>query len=54
MGVNGQFSQNGNSIEIDIFGGASSSNSTAKTAIKIFYGNGNISSGVFSLYGISS
>jgi len=54
MAVNGQFSQNGNSIEVDIFGGAASSNSIAKTAIKLFYGNGNVSSGIFSLYGISS
>jgi hypothetical protein len=54
MAVNGQFSQNGNSIEVDIFGGAASSNSTAKTAIKLFYGSGNVSSGIFSLYGISS
>jgi len=54
LAVNGQFSQNGNSIEVDIFGGAASSNSTAKTAIKIFYAGGNVSSGIFSLYGISS
>ena len=54
LAVNGQFSQNGNSIEVDIFGGAASSNSTAKTAIKIFYTSGNVSSGIFSLYGISS
>ena len=52
--INGQFSQNGNSIELDIFGGAVTANTTTKTAIKISYSSGNILSGVFSLYGISS
>lgn len=45
---------NGNSAGVGCCNGIAIGNTSVKTAIKIYANNGNITSGIFSLYGISS
>jgi hypothetical protein len=53
-GTNSYMNNGGGTTFVSTISGQLNSNTTAKTAIKLFLSSGNITSGTFSLYGVSS